>query len=124
MSYSSVFLYELVENAALILTIYTFFIIEIIFVIVFWENGCIDTKYIKCFYFQRPDIIHSAILSNYIVTATLLIQLHFKILLSSSYYRLILKCRLRPCHDLLIPTSLTYTLNIAMMYQIQITRPC
>ena len=44
-------------------------------------------------------------------------QLHFRILLSSSYYRLVIKCRLLPCYDLIIQTDLTYTMKIAMTYQ-------
>ena len=53
--------------------------------------------------------------------ATTLVQLSFKILLSSSCYIMILKCLLLHRHNLVLPT---YTTDIAMTYQIQITRLC
>ena len=54
--------------------------------------------------------------------ATTLVQLSFKILLSSSCYIMILKCLLLHRHNLVLPTYTT--IDIAMTYQIQITRLC
>ena len=62
--------------------------------------------------------------STKIVIATISVQLHLRTKLNSSYYRLITKCLLLPCRSLEIPIGLTYTINIAMTYQIQITRLC
>ena len=67
------------------------------------------------------------------IVALILVQLHFRILFNSSYYRLIVKSLFLPWHDLIISfpwhdliisTGLTYTINIAMAYQIQITQLC
>lgn len=67
------------------------------------------------------------------IVALILLQLHFRILFNSSYYRLIVKSLFFPWHDLIISfpwqdliisTGLTYTINIAMAYQIQITQLC
>ena len=61
------------------------------------------------------------------IIALILVQLHFRILFNSSYYRLIVKSLFFPWHDLIISfpwhdliisTGLTYTINIAMAYQI------
>ena len=67
------------------------------------------------------------------IVALILLQLHFRILFNSSYYRLIVKSLFFPWHDLIISfpwqdliisTGLTYTINIAMASQIQITQLC
>ena len=91
------------------------------FAIVIWKNWH-RYKYIKCIYFQGPDIIHSTMQSNQIVIATILDQVHFRISSSSSYYGLIIICLLLPWRGLTIKIGLNYAINIALSYQIQFTR--
>ena len=80
-----------------------------------WGNGYIHTKIYQIYLFCSV---------NCIIIATIFVQFHFRILLSSIYYRLAVKFLLVPCHDFTNPIGLTYTINIAMSNQIQITQFC